>query len=56
MWCGACYVSNPETFPRTVAVRRGGRKRERREGLGETNKALGVKEEVPIGFPRRKKW
>jgi hypothetical protein len=45
-----------DKFSRTVTVRRGGRKRERREGLGETDKALGVKEEVPIGFPRPKKW
>jgi hypothetical protein len=39
----------------TVTVQRGGHKREILEGLGETDEALGVKEEVPIGFPRRKK-
>jgi hypothetical protein len=44
-----------DKIPRTVAVRRGGRRRERRKGLGETDKALGVKEEVPLGLPLRKK-
>jgi hypothetical protein len=45
-----------DKLSRTATVQRGGRKRERRKGLGETDKALRVKEEVPIGFPRRKKW
>jgi hypothetical protein len=44
-----------DQISRTVSVQRGGRKRERREGLGKADQALGVKEEVPIGLPHHKK-
>jgi hypothetical protein len=44
-----------DQISRRVSVRRGRRKRERREGLGKADQALGVKKEVPIGLPRRKK-
>ena len=44
-----------DQISRTVSVRQGGRKRERQEGLGKADQALGVKDEVPIGLPRRKK-
>jgi hypothetical protein len=54
VWRLLCFESR-DKFSRTVTVLQGGRKRERREGLGQTDESLGVKEEVPIGFPRRKK-